>query len=240
MADRQRPERRGRARPSRRKRRLAVAACAVVACGAVIFALLASRGRKEPLRTLDPKDIEIYKVDTLSEYPFSLELVYLVPYDAAPHELYTHMQLVVELLRTEVPDLFSVSIDYYDAPFLYEADRTPVAECAWGPPRSSWIQPGDYSQHRFYFQPYPYDADYALTAEEWDLYQEILEYFLYEKGCPPYYIDPEDPYRHPDRVEEYRRLAERLGCSYETLMVLPHKVLCWRPRTIESLTEDGD
>ncbi len=239
MADRQKPEVRGRAHSSRRKRRLAIAACALVACGAVIFALLASRGRKEPLRTLDPKDIEIYKVDTLSEYPFSLELVYLVSYDAAPHELYTHMQLVVGLLRTEVPGLFSVSIEYYDAPLFYEADNTPVAECMWGP-HQSWIQPGDYSQHRFYFQPYPYDADHALTEEEWALYQEVLEYFLYEKGCSPYYIDPEDPYRHPDRVEEYRRLAERLGCSYETLMVLPHKVLCWRPSTIESLTEDGD
>ncbi len=243
MADRQDPERRGRAHSSRRKRRLAVAACAVVACGAAVFALLASRGQKETVKTFDFKDIEEYRIETLSEHPDSMHLVYLAPYDADPEELYAHMQQAVGSLREEVPDLVSASIEYYEAPLLYEAGRTPIAYGRWGPHggfNMNGIQPGDYSQHIFIFQPYPYDADYALTAEEWDLYQEILEYFLYEKGCPPYYIDPEDPYRHPDRVEEYRRLAERLGCSYETLMGLPDKVSRWRSSVVESLMEDGD
>ncbi len=240
MANRQNPEGRGRAHSSRRKRRLAVAAC-----GAAVFALLASRGQKEPAKTFDFKDIEEYKIDTSSEFPHSMELIYLAPYDADREELYAHMQQAVGSLREEVPDLFSASIEYYEAPLLYEAGDTPIAYGRWGPRgsltgASSGIQPGDYSRHTFIFQVYPYDADYALTPEEWALYQEVLEYFLYEKGCPPYYINPGIPSKHPDWEEEYRRLAERLGCSYEILSGLPYKVFCWRPSTIESLTEDGD
>lgn len=245
MADRQKPEGRGRVHSSRRKRRLAVAACAVVACGAAVLALLASRGQKEPAKTFDFKDIEEYKIETLSEYPRSMQLIYLAPYDADPEELYAHMQQAVGSLREEVPDLFSASIEYYEAPLLYEAGDTPIAYGRWGPRgsltgASSGIQPGDYSRHTFIFQVYPYDADYALTPEEWDLYQEILEYFLNEKGCQPPFIDLDDPYKHPDRVEEYRPLAERLGCSCETLMGLPNKVSLWRTGVVESLMEDGD
>lgn len=235
MADRQRPEGRGRAHSPRRKRRLAVVACAVVACGAAVLALLASRGQKF-------KDIKEYKIDTFSEFPHSMELIYLAPYDADREELYAHMQQAVGSLREEVPDLHSAYIAYYEAPLLYESNATPIADGKWGPQGCltyvSGIQPGDYSRHTFTFHVYPYDADYALTAEEWDLYQEILEYFLNEKGCQPPFIDLDDPYKHPDRVEEYRRLAERLGCSCETLMGLPNKVFLWRPSTIESLTED--
>ncbi len=236
MADRQRPEQRGRARLSRRKKRIAIAACGVVACGAVIFALLASRGQKF-------KDIKEYKIDAFSEFPHSMELIYLAPYDADREELYAHMQQAVGSLREKVPDLHSAYIAYYEAPLLYENNNTPIADGKWGPQGCltyvSGIQPGDYSRHTFTFQVYPYDADYALTEEEWALYHELLDHFLNEKGCQPPFIDPDDPYKYSDRVEEYRLLAERLGCSCETLMELPHKVFLWRPSTVESLMEDG-
>lgn len=217
-------------------------ACVIVACGVALSVLLALRGQKEPTKTFDFEGFEEYKVEPL-EYPNSMRLVYLVPYDADPEELYAHMQQAIESMREDVPDMYSAYVEYYEAPLFYENHNTPVADGVWGPRGSTiplyGIEPGDYSQHIFTFHVYPYDADYALTEEEWALYQEILEYFLYEKGCQPYYIDPEDPYKYPDRVEEYRHLAERLGCSCETLMGLPNKVFLWRPSTVDCLPDNG-
>ena len=201
---------------------------AIVCCVVFLAYPSVSKDAKED----DFEDYKEYRTLTLEEYPRSVELVFIVPYDTTAAELNDHMLQTLESLRKEVSDLFSARFLYYEAPLFYECEETPVADIRWGPQGSlsnkyNGIKPGDYSRHAIAFCYYPYDANYALTEEEWALYHKLQMYFLSEVGRPPYYTD--DPNKIPDEVVAYQTAATVLGCTSEMLTDLHTKVIHWRP-----------